>query len=178
MKAEGKTGREIAKFFGVSPPYICNRLKRLQPVKEPEIFAGLTGKQKRFVLAKVEGKTNVEAALSAFDCVSRDSAKALGHTLMKDPDIGRAIQEVMAEEGLTRRHIVKRLKWLVDHLDGNIVAKGIDITNRLTGDYAPEKRDIRSVNAHLRIYKTSFSGGNDDRGIEALQPETQPEGDL
>lgn len=125
LKADGKTGKEIAAHFGVSPAYISKRLKQLQPVNEPKSFANLTEKQKRFVLEKAEGKSNVDAAMVAFDVRSRDSAKALGHTTMKDPDIQKAISEIMAEEGLTRRHVVKRLKDLVDHPDACISAKGL-----------------------------------------------------
>lgn len=141
MKEEGKTGKEIADFFGVSDAYICKRLKRLKPVKEPESFEKLTDKEKKFVLAKVEGKTNVDAAMTAFDVSSRFSAKSLGYNLMKAPDIGKAIQDIMAEEGLTRRYIIQRLKYLVDHPDGHVVAKGIDMANKMTGEYAPVKVD-------------------------------------
>lgn len=142
LKANEKTGKEIAAHFGVSPAYISKRLKRLQPVKEPESFIRLSDKQKRFVLAKVEGKTNTDAALEAFDVTSRDSAKALGHTMMKDPDVDRAIKDIMAEEGLTRRHIVKRLKDLVDHPDGHISAKGIDMSSKLMDLYPKDQKQL------------------------------------
>lgn len=141
MKAEGMTGKEIAAYFGVSPAYICKRLKRLTPVKEPESFANLTEKQKRFVLEKAEGKSNTDAAMVAFDVTSRDSAKALGYTMMKDPDVDRAIKDIMADEGLTKRHIVKKLKDLVNHPDGHISAKGIDMSSKLMDLYPKEVRN-------------------------------------
>ena len=176
MKAEGKTGKSIAEYFGVSVAYICKRWKRIQPVKEPEIFSSLTGKQKKFVLAKAEGKSNTNAAMEAFEVTSRDSAKALGHNLMKDPDIDRAIQEIMCEEGLTRRHVIRRLKELVDCADGNIAIKGIDVANKLSGDYAPEKRDLRLAVGEVRVFKTSFGGENGhDSGVAALQPKAVSE---
>ena len=162
MKAEGKTQHEIARFFGVSDVAICKRVKRLQPVREPESFAGLTDKQKKFVLARAEGKTVTNAALEAFDATSRNSAKTIGSVLMKDPDVSKAIQEIMAEEGLTRRHVVRRLKDLVNHPDGNIAIKGIDVANKLSGDYAPEKRDVRVAVGEIRVFKTSFSGEEDE----------------
>lgn len=180
MKAAGKTQREIARFFGVSEPYICKRVKCLQPVKEPESFAGLTEKQKKFVLLKAEGKTNTQAALEAFDVTSRESAKTVGLTLMKDADINRAIGDIMAEEGLTRRHVVRRLKAIVDHPDGHIAVKGIDVANKLSGDYAPEKRDVRVAYGEVRVFKTSFSreGESDDPGLEVIPAETVPEGGI
>lgn len=160
MKEEGKTGKEIAKHFGVSAPYICKRLKRLKPVKQPESFEKLSTKQKKFVLAKAEGRSNVDAALASFDVTTRDSAKTLGHAMMKDPDVGRAIQEIMSEEGLTRRHIVRRLKDLVDHPDGHVSAKGIDIANKMTDGYSPIKV---VVDIELVKQNVAFSEAERDR---------------
>lgn len=176
MKAEGRKQQDIAAFFGVSGAAICKRLKRLQPIQEPETFASLTEKQKRFVLAKAEGKTNTNAALEAFDFTTRNAAKSMGYSLMKDPDVNRAIQEIMAEEGLTRRHVVRRLRDIVDHPDPHAAIKGIDVANKLSGDYAPEKRDIRLAVGEVRIFKTSFSGeADDDSGATVVPSKDIPE---
>ena len=67
------------------PAYISKRLKQLQlqPVKEPESFAKLTNKQKKFVLAKVEGQTNTAAAMTAFDVTTREAQKRQATLLCK-----------------------------------------------------------------------------------------------
>jgi hypothetical protein len=175
MKAEGATGKAIAAYFQVSEAAISKRLKRLRPIQEPVSFANLTDKQKRFVLLKAEGKTNTSAALEAFDATTRAAAKTIGSVLMKDPDVSKAIQEIMAEEGLTRRHVVRRLRDLVDHPDGNIAIKGIDVANKLSGDYAPEKRDVRVAVGEIRVFKTSFSGEEDDSETSAVPSKTVSE---
>jgi hypothetical protein len=177
MKQEGKTGKEIAAYFKVSPAYICKRLKRLQPIKEPESFAMLSDKQKKFVLAKVEGRTNTDAALEAFDVTSRDSAKALGHNMMKDPDVGKAIQDIMAEEGLTRRHIVKRLKDVVDHPDGHIAAKGIDMSAKMINVYPKEEKPTTQffikADQLMLVYQTLLEIGEQETAQKILSNLTE-----
>lgn len=133
LKAEGKSVKELASHFGVSRVAIWKKLKRLTAM--PVSFRKLTDRQKKFVLSKVEGKTNTQSAMEAFEVTSRDSAKALGYKLMKDPDINKAISDLMAEEGLTRRYVVQRLRKLIDHPDGHIAIKTIDITNKMRGEY-------------------------------------------
>jgi hypothetical protein len=143
MKRKGRTGKEIATYFGVSPAFISKRLKVLRP--PPESFEKLTDKQKKFVLAKTQGKSNTDAALEAFDVTNRDSAKSLGYNMMKNADVNKAIQELMAEEGLTRRHIIRRLKDLVDHPDGHVAARGIDMSMKAMNAYPREEKPAPQV---------------------------------
>jgi hypothetical protein len=143
MKAEGKSGKQIADFFKVSPAFICKRLKVLRPPLES--FEKLTAKQKKFVLAKTQGKSNTDAALEAYGVADRVSAKSLGYNMMRNADVNKAIQDIMAEEGLTRRHIIRRLKDLVDHPDGHIAAKGIDMSMKAMGEYPREEKPAPQV---------------------------------
>ncbi|MGO9139162.1 MAG: hypothetical protein ACLP9S_13865 [Syntrophales bacterium] len=138
---KGKSQKEIAKFFGVSGAAICKRLKRLTaPSPEaPLSFSKLTEKAQAFVIEKVKGETNVQAVLNSYDVTSRESAKALGTTLMRDPDIQTAIHDLMAQEGLPKRYRIRKVKNLIDSKDGNISAKGLDMSFKLTGEYAAEK---------------------------------------
>lgn len=138
MRDEGKTGVEIAAHFGVSPAAISKRLKRLLPARDPESFGKLTDKEKKFVLAKAEGQSNTAAAMTAFDVNSRESGKAMGHKLAQDPDIKLALADLMAQEGLTRRHRVQRLREAIDHSDPNVSLKGLDQGWKLEGLYGVE----------------------------------------
>lgn len=142
MLDEGKQQKDIAAFFGVSESAISQRIKRLKASAPPESFKKLTDKEKAFVLAKVEGKTNLEAVKSAYDVTTNQSGKSLGTTLMKDPDINRAIHDILYDHGLSISHRTERLKWLVNHQDPTSVYRGLDMANKLTGEYAPEKIDI------------------------------------
>jgi len=136
---EGHTKRAIARHFEVSEQYIGKRLKQLEAFSLPESYRKLTLKQKKYALARIEGKSKTDSAMEAYETKDRNSAKALGHNLSKDPDVNLAISELMAQEGLTRRYRVQRLKAMIDCSDLNVCGRGLDIANKLTGEYAPQQ---------------------------------------
>jgi len=149
MLREGKQQKEIAAHFGVTPSYICKRVRLLLPHDEPESFKSLTEKEKRFVLEKARGKTNLDAAMKSFDVTSRESAKVLGSNLMDKEEIRLAIDELMDQAGMGRRYRVQRLKTCVDHPDPNVTLKALDQTWKLDGSYAPEKVDMFSQSQNV-----------------------------
>ncbi len=142
MRAEGKPQKEMARFFGVSDAAISKRIKRLHQIEPPESFSRLTDKQKKFALAKAEGKTNTEAAMIAFEVTSRESAKVLGSNTMKDPDTNTAIQDLLHQEGIGRRYRIQRLKKVIDAADLGISSKGLDMSFKLTGEYGQEEGNV------------------------------------
>ncbi len=87
MFEEGIPQKDIAAHFGCSPPAVCQRLKRLIPPEVPESLEALTPKQQSFALQVAGGKSQTAAAMDAFDCTSRDSAKAMGYQMMKREEI-------------------------------------------------------------------------------------------
>jgi transposase-like protein len=136
---EGQTKRAIAKHFGVSEQYIGKRLKQLEAFRLPDSFQRLTVKQKKYALARAEGKSKIDSAMEAYDTKDKNSAKALGYTLSKDPDVDVAIQDLLAQEGIPRRRRIQRLRDMIESQDLSIVGKGIELSCKLTGDFAPEK---------------------------------------
>lgn len=150
-----KPQKEIAAFFKVSEAAISKRVKRLMPKPEPESLRDLTDKEKSFVSAIAKGKSQTAAAMEAFDCTSRDSAKTIGYRLMQRGDIERAVSELMQEEGLTKRYRVQRLKSHVDNRDPNISLKALDQTWKLDGAYLERhvNMNIDYVDA-VREYET------------------------
>jgi len=141
MLQDGTQQKAIARHFGVSPQYINKRIKQLRSYQEPESFSKLTEKKKKFVLAKAEGKSNVEAVKCAYDVTSNESAKAMGTALMKDPDVNVAISDLLHQEGIGRRRRIQRLRAMIECPDLSIVGKGLDIANRLTGEYKTDDQD-------------------------------------
>jgi len=133
MLKAGKTQKEIAAHFSVSPAAICKRVKRLLP--PPEILQELTEKEKAFAVAISKGMTQTDAAMKAFDVTSRTSAKSLGCTLMTKPDIQVAVAELMQHLGLTRTYRVQKLKQHVDNRDPNVSLKALDQSWKLEGAY-------------------------------------------
>ena len=142
MIEEGRPQREMARFFGVSDAAISKRIKRLNQSEPPESFKALSPGEKKFVIAKLEGKSGTAAALHAFNCGSIESAKTIGSRLSGDPDVQKAVHDLMHEEGIGRRRRVQRLRDVIEAKDLGIVAKGLDMANKLTGEYAPEKVDV------------------------------------
>ena len=134
MLNEGKKQIEIAAHFGVSPPAICKRIKRLAN-QLPENFENLSKKKQKFVLAIAQGKTQTQAALDSHECSSLDSAKSMGYQLMQKKDIQKAVAEIMQEEGLNRRYRVQKLRSHIDHPDPNVSLKGLDQSWKLDGAY-------------------------------------------
>jgi len=142
MFEKGQTKRAIANHFGVSEQYIGKRLKQLEAYRLPESVQKLTDKQKKYALARVEGKSKTDSAMEAYDTKDRDSAKALGYTLSKEPDINTAIHDLLAQERIPRRRRIQRLKDMIECSDMNVVGKGLDMANKMTGEYAPLQVDM------------------------------------
>lgn len=133
--------KEIASYFGCAESYVTKRKKRLlgPNMDELETFSSLTDQQKRFVIAKAEGQTNVQAVTNSYEVTSKDSAKSLGTQLMQNPAIQQSLTELMNYNGLTKEDRIKQLKKLVYHNDGNISLRALDQTWKLDGSYAPEQ---------------------------------------
>ena len=136
----GKTQTECARYFGVSVPAVCKAVKRLKALELPPSLEKLTEKEKRYVLNRATGKSKAESALLSFDCDNYDSAKSLGYRLSKDPDVQVALSDLMAQEEIPRRRRIQRLKDLIESKDPSVVSKGLDLSWRLDGSYAPQKR--------------------------------------
>ncbi|OPY71010.1 MAG: Terminase small subunit [Syntrophorhabdaceae bacterium PtaU1.Bin034] len=146
---EGKSQKEIAAFFGCTPPPVCRRLKKLLPKRTPEAFEKLTDKEKQFCVAMAEGKNQTDAALEAYDTESRKSAKVIGSNLMARPEIQSTISELMDIHGLTRDYRIKKLKKHVDDTDANISLRALDICNKLDNSYPPQRQINLNVNIEL-----------------------------
>ena len=141
MLREGKSQKEAAAHFGVSLVAICKRLKRILP-QPADVLAGhdLTEQQKRFVLAKAQGKTNTKAALQSYEVRSLESAKVIGSQLMDNPAIKTALKELV-EHHIPQNYRLKRLRGHVDHVDPVVSLKALDLSWKLDGSYS-ENREV------------------------------------
>lgn len=139
MLREGKSQKKIASYFRVSPAAVCKKLKRLTPPPETPHFNELTDKEKVFVIEKAKGKSNIQAVMQSHDVSSKESAKSMASQLMAKPEVQMAITELMEHHGIDKSYRIKRLKHIIDSPDLNIAHKGLDMSFRLDGSYAPEK---------------------------------------
>jgi len=179
MLREGKTQKEIAEHFGVSPAAICKRCKKLLG-KKPESFDRLTKRQQKFALAISEGKTQTQAALDSHECSSLDSDKNVGSQLMARPDIQTAVAELMQEEGLTRRYRVQKLKGHVDAADPNVSLKALDQSWKLDGAYTEKHVHVHTtypemlqknaeIQAKVRAFEEKFGIETDTMEGEVVE---------
>jgi len=172
MLKGGQKQADCARHFQVSEAAICKAVKRLKAAEIPESMERLTDKQRIFVLNRAEGKNATESALTAYECASRDVAKTLGCRMAKDPDVMAALSDLMAQEGIPQRRRIQRLRHLIESKDLSAVSRGLDMSWKLDGSYAPEKVDI---NARMcQIHADIAEIRNADREAERLQKLTAP----
>ena len=138
MLKGGRSQADCARHFKVSEAAISKAVKRLRAAEIPESMEALTEKQRVFVLNLAEGKNATEAALAAYECASRDVAKTLGCRMQKDPDVTLALTDLMAQEAIPRRRRIQRLRDLIESKDFSAVSRGLDMSWKLEGAYAPE----------------------------------------
>ena len=170
MVEAGVSQKDCANHFQTSASAVCQRLRKLKGYQLPESALALTEKRRRFAIAKAQGKSNMAAAKEAFDCTSDRSAKSMATVLMKDKDINRAIHDILHEHGLSISHRTERLKWLINHRDPSSVYRGLDMANKLTGDYAAEKVDVnvsRSETLELIWWIKQKMNWEEQKAIEA-----------
>lgn len=158
----GTPQKEIATHFNVSEAAVSKRLRRLRQIAaRPAILDRLTEKEQKFVVAIAEGKSQTQAAMDSFDVSSRDSAKAIGNRLGKDPEIQEAITAILETEGLTRRYLVRKLKSHVDAFDPTVSIRAVDMGLKLHDSYPAQKRANLNMNADVSPVDLSrwFNGG-------------------
>lgn len=145
---EGKASRrDMAARFDCSEAAISKRLKRLTGAPaEPLKLDNLTPKEKTFVVAVASGESRTNAALKAYDVSSRQSAKALGHTLMGNQEIKEALEEIRDRE-IPIDHLVKRLRQHVDSKDPATSLRAVDMGLKLHNAY-PAAKNL-NINAEV-----------------------------
>lgn len=150
---EEKASRKVmAARFNCSEAAISKKLAKLtaapaEPV-EPLKIDALTPKERSFVVAVASGESQTSAALKAYDVSSRQSAKALGHTLMSNEGIKGALAEIRDRE-IPLSHLVKRLRTHVDSLDPTTSLRAVDMGLKLHDAYPANKNMNLNVNADL-----------------------------
>lgn len=153
LHQQGKNQTEIAKVLGVSNVAIHKRLKRLlqAPILDP-----LTPKKRRFALAVAQGKSRTQAALEAFDCNSRQSAKALQKQLKQDATLEQSIADLI-EARLPKKQQANILCGHAENTkDPQTSLRALDMVFRVQGAYSPEQVHIHSEAVTLELTEKSY----------------------
>jgi hypothetical protein len=174
LKKSNMTQKEMAAHFGCSEPAITKRKKRYKKLglyndfELPGAFMNLTEKEQKFVLARVEGKTQTDSVREAYDCSTDGSARSLGSQLMTRNDIQESIGQIMQWEGLTRTKRVRVLKKHIYSKDPNVSLKGLDQSWKLEGLYLD-----KHIHAHVHFdYNAALKKVSElDEEIKQLEAE-------
>jgi len=154
MDAEGIKQKEIAARFNVSPSAVNQALMKLkQEAARPAIFDRISIKELKFATEIANGSSQTQAALVAYDVSSRESAKSLGCTLMKSPEIQEAVTAIMESVGLGNRALMMRLRDHVSSADTQASLRAIDMGFKVNGTYAPTK----AINVHAEVCPIDLS---------------------
>ena len=141
LSDQGLGIREIARRVGISPQAVSKRLSRFKQSEPPESLQHLTAKEVKFISELATGKTQTDAAMAAFDCTTRESAKVIGSRLMKETEINTALVDLMAQEGISKRTRVARMKEHILGVDSAASCKMLDLSFKLDGSLV-ERIDV------------------------------------
>ena len=167
----GLTQKEAAERLGVSPAAVSKRMKRLPP----DSYSKLTSKERKFVDGLSKGLSKTEACYQAYDVSTRDSAKALGHSLSKNPDISAAFQDIMEYHGIGRSRRVEKLAEHIESHDPTVSMRALDTSFKLDG--YQNKNDTPGVTIKL-VDLSKFRLDYDDEKTIDVTPEEEPEEEI
>ena len=161
---QGLTQKEAAEHLGVSPAAVSKRLKRLPP---PSLTT-LTSKERKFVEFRARGVSQTESVCQAYDVSSRQSAKALGHTLSKNPNISTALADLMEYKGIGRERRVEKLAEHIENQDPTVSLRALDTSFKLDG--YQKINDVAEVTIKL-VDLSKFLVDHDDKMVIDVTPE-------
>ena len=179
MLKGGQSQADCARHFQVSEVAVCKAVKRLKAAEMPASMERLTKKERVFVLNLADGKNATESAFVAYDCASRDVAKTMGCRMAKDPDVEKALSDIMAQEAIPRRRRVQRLRDLIESKDLSAVSRGLDMSWKLDGSYSEKNIspiiDIRALVLQCEVEEKILTDKLKAYDAQQLNQEHKPE---
>ena len=161
---QGLTQKAASEQLGVSPAAVSKRMKRLPPPS----LTKLTPKERKFVECRAKGVSQTESACHAYEVGSRQSAKALGHTLSKNPNISTALADLMEYKGIGRERRVEKLAEHIENQDPTVSLRALDTSFKLDG--YQKINDVAEVTIKL-VDLSKFLVDHDDKMVIDVTPE-------
>jgi Mn-dependent DtxR family transcriptional regulator len=163
---QGITKKEASERLGVSPAAVSKIMKRLPPAS----LAKLTHKERMFVEGLSKGLSKTDACNQAYDVSSRDSAKALGHTLSKNPEVCTALADLMEHHGIGRSRRVQKLAQHIENVDATVSLKALDTSFKIDGYQI--KNDVAAVSIKLVDLSEYLTEKDAERVIDVTPEES------
>jgi Mn-dependent DtxR family transcriptional regulator len=161
---QGLTQKAAAARLGVSPASVSKRMKRLPPPS----LTKLTPKERMFVECRAKGVSQTESVCQSYEVSSRQSAKALGHTLSKNHNISTALADLMEHHGVGRSRRVERLAQHIENQDPTVSLKALDTSFKIDGYQT--KNDAQELTIKV-VDLSRFAMHYDDEKIIVVTPE-------
>lgn len=120
----------------------------------------LTIKQAKFVKAKSEGKTGVQAAMEAYDTTNYSTANAIAVENLQKPSIQEAVQHEMARQGIDLESIVKPIADGLVAEKVSIVGNGEAAMAEITPDHSIRLKSSAMAQQLIGLNKGSEGGVN------------------
>jgi HD-GYP domain-containing protein (c-di-GMP phosphodiesterase class II) len=139
--------------------------KTLKKTKKPR---ALTTKQLKFIKAKVEGKTGVEAAMEAYGVTSYRSANTVATSNMQKVAIKDALEAVYERQGITLDRIIAPINRALEAK--KIV--GIGENEKEVHDHSVQLKAASIAGSFLGIGRNT-EGGNTVNFIAVQNKDTQ-----
>ena len=153
---QGMKQKDIAAKHNMTEAGVSKRVSSLRNRKRLAPLNELTPKQQRFAVEVANGATATDAAMVAFDCTTRQSAKQVGKTLQGNPQIQKAIDVIMdTTPGMGTADLVERLRDHVYSEDPSISIKAVDMGLKLKDAY-PAAR-IKNTNLNVEVKMVDLS---------------------
>lgn len=168
----GLNQKQAAEQLGFSERSVClavKKLNKLSPMFE------LSEKEQTFVQAMAKAPSQTEAAMQAFDCGSRDSAKVIGSQLMARPDIRDAFAAWMEFKGCGRERRAEKLAQFIEDPDPSVSLRALEIGMKAGDDFPCQRHVIE--NRDTVVYVVSFGAeqnGGQAQIIDIPQPKRLP----
>lgn len=113
-------------------------------------------RSKAIAKAYIKHKYNgAKAGLEVFNTTNKDSAKAMMHNALKSPDVKKAIQEELAEAGITKEYLNKMMFTAIEKnikegkpsqaVGAQLIIQGQKIYNYLPKDSKTVLKETRRV---------------------------------
>jgi hypothetical protein len=128
----------------------------------------LTPKERKFVEFRSKGVSQTESVCQAYDVSSRKSAKSLGHTLSKNPNISTALADLMEYKGIGRERRVEKLAEHIENQDPTVSLRALDASFKIDGYQM--KNDVAEVTIKL-VDLTEYLVNHDDEKVIDVTPE-------
>ena len=120
----------------------------------------LTQKQTKFVKAKAEGKTGVEAALIAYDTTDYNTAGTIAVENLQKPTIKQALDYEMAKQGITMEAIIRPVKEALTAEKVSFGGSGEEAIAGTSPDHSARLQAVKIAAQFMGIGKnTEVSGG-------------------